>query len=155
MAILLFMDDVLRMDNNHPIPNGISLYRTLKEKNRVLILCKDKDKADHWLRQQRINNYDDLVDIADVPAPGDNPKLRHVEWVNSLGPVDFVVTSDPELTVKLLEKGFTTLVFLNPTYIREEFRPDSRQGVRSWTDIVTEIEKQQDNFREDPRHERI
>lgn len=151
MAILLFMDGVLRNEKHFPIADGLALYRILKEKQRVLVMCENKEKSDHWLRQQRINNIDDLVDIADVPAPGDFPKVRQVEWVKSQGPVEYVITSDPELTSKLLEKGITTLVFLNPTYAKEEFRPDSRQGVRSWADIVSELERQQDQFQEDQR----
>jgi hypothetical protein len=151
VAILIFMEGVLRNEKAFPIADGMALYRILKERNRVLVMCEDKEKSDHWLRQHRINNIDDLVDIADVPAPGDFPKLRQVEWVKSQGPVEYVITSDPDLTVKLLEKGITTLVFLNPTYAKEEFRPDSRKGVRSWSDITTELERQQDQYQEDER----
>ncbi len=151
MAILVFLDGVLRNDKSAPIPNGMALYKSLKEQHRVLVLCEDVDKDDHWLRQQRINNFDDLIDYKKVPSIGDNPKLRQVEWVRSQGPVEYVITSDPELVTQLLEIGMTTLVFLQPLYIREEFRPDSRKGVKAWSEIVEEIEKQQDAFKEDPR----
>ena len=153
MAILVFIDGVLRNSANAPIPNGMSLYRTLKEQNRVLIMCADKEKDDHWLRQHRVNNLDDLVDYQAVPSPqlGDDPNFRMIEWVRSQGPVDFVVTSDPELTNKLLHIGLTVLVFMNPIYIKEEFRPDSRKGVKSWQDIAAEIAKQQDDYSEDRR----
>lgn len=150
MAILVFIDGVLRNSANAPIPDGLKLYRTLKEQNRVLVLCKDKEKDDHWLRQHRFNNIDDLIDL-DIPALGDDPEFRQVEWVRSQGPVDYVVTSDPVLTNKLLQVGVTTLVFMNPIYIKEEFRPDSRKGVRSWQEIADEIARQQDNYSEDER----
>ena len=63
MAVLLFVDGVLRNAQRAPIRTGMLLYHSLKEKNRVLLLCPDKDKDDNWLRQQKINNYDDLVDL--------------------------------------------------------------------------------------------
>lgn len=151
MAILVFVDGVLRTPKSAPIPDGMALYRSLKEKHRVLLLCDDKEKTDHWLRQHRINNVDDLVESKSVPALGDDPHFRLVMWVKSQGPVEYVITSDPQLTLRLLEVGMTTLVFLQPTYIKEDFRPDSRHGVRPWTDIVQELEKQQDTYSEDPR----
>lgn len=150
MAVLMFFDGVICNHKNAPIPDGLMLYRKLNENNRVLILCKDKEKTDHWLRQQKINKLDDLVDY-NIPALGDDPEFRQVQYVRGLGPVEYVITSDPELTKKLLEVGVTTLVFLNPVYATEKFRPDSRQGVKSWADIVTEIEQQQEAYNEDPR----
>lgn len=156
MAILVFMDEVLRNHKKHPIVEGISFYKTLKEKHRVLILCEDKDKADHWLRQQRINNYDDLVALEDVPFPGDNPKLRHVEWVRSQGPVEYVLTSDPDLAVKLLVRGITTIMFLHPVYTNENFRPDGlKRGFKPWAEIQAELIRQQDEYDQDERRDRI
>ena len=150
MAVLLFVDGVLRNSQRAPIRTGMLLYHSLKEKNRVLLLCSDKEKDDNWLRQQKINNYDDIVGL-DIPALGDFPELRQVEYLHSQGPVDFVVTTDPTLTARLLGKGITTMLFASPIYIQESFRPDSKQGVRAWDDIVEEIAKQQDAYREDPR----
>jgi len=150
MAVLMFFDGVMCNSKNAPIPNGMMFYRHLNELNRVLILCKDKAKTDHWLRQQKISKLDDIVDY-DIPSIGDDPEFRQVEYLRGLGPVDYVVTSNPELAKKLLEVGVTTIVFLNPVYVTEKFRPDSRHGVKSWSDIVTEIERQQEAYNEDPR----
>jgi hypothetical protein len=150
MAVLMFIDGVLRHTNtNAPIPNGMLLYHTLKEHNKVFLLAEDKDKADHWLRQHKITKVDDI--IGEVPMPGEFPAFRQVEWVRSQGPVDYVITPDPNLTKRLLEIGVTTLVFMNPTYIREEFRPDSKVGIRKWNEIVEEIVQQQEAFIEDGR----
>ena len=156
MAILVFMDELLRNHKKQPLVEGIALYRILKERNRVLILCDDREKADHWLRQQRINNFDDLVSIEDVPFTGDEPKLRHIEWVRSQGPVEYVVTSDPDLTLKLLTRGITTLVFMHPVYTNENFRPDSlKRGFKPWAELQKEIERQQDEYDNDHRRERL
>ena len=153
MAVLMFVEGVLRNAKRAPISSGMLLYHALKEKNRVLLLCADKDKDDEWLRQNKINKYDDLVGLDNVPALGDHPEFRQVRHIQSQGPVDFVITSDPLLTSMLLTKGVTTLLFASPMYITETFRPDTKPGVKMWQDIVDEISAQQDAFREDPRVE--
>jgi hypothetical protein len=152
MAVLMYLDGVMRNQQGAPIPNGVLLYHTLKEKNKILLLVDDRDKADTWLRQHKINKLDDLIDF-NIPMPGDYPQLRQVEYVRSQGPVDYVITSDPALIKKLLEIGVTVLAFMNPIYIREEFRPDSKVGIKKWADIVDELSRQQDAFLSDPRVE--
>lgn len=148
MAVLMFIDGVLRNPKKAPIPNGLALYRSLNANNRVLLLSRDKEKDDNWLRQQKINKYDDIVG-PDIPSyDGD---FRQVEYVRGLGPVEYVITPDPELTKKLLEVGVTVLVFLNPTYSSEKFRPDGRLGIKAWADIVDEVTRQQESYTEDPR----
>jgi hypothetical protein len=151
MAVLLFIDGVIRNSKNAPIPTGMQLYRTLNESNRVLFLSRDKEKDDHWLRQQKINKYDDIVGT-DIPSyDGD---YRQVEYVRGLGPVEMVVTPDPELAKSLLSDGVTVLVFLHPIYTDDRFRPDSiRKGFKAWAEVVAEIEKQQEVFMEDRRVE--
>ena len=151
MAVLMFLEGVLRNSNQAPIQQGMLLYHSLKEKNRVLLLCSDKDKDDNWLRQNKINKYDDLVGYENIPALGDHKEYRQVEYVQSQGPVDFVITADPLLAAMILTKGITTLLFSNPVYISEAFRPDSRKGSKAWQSIVDEISKQQDMIKEDPR----
>lgn len=150
MTFLMFVDGVLRSHTGSPIYQGLGLYRLLAENNRVLLLCEDKDKDDVWLKQHKINKVDDLVGL-DIPFMTDNPEFRQVEYCRGMGPVEAVITSNPVLIKQLLEVGVTSIAFLHPSYIKEEFRPDSRIGVRSWADIENEIVKQQDAIREDPR----
>jgi len=150
VTFLMFVDGVLRSHTGSPIYQGLGLYRLLAENNRVLLLCEDKDKDDVWLKQHKINKVDDLVGL-DIPFMTDNPEFRQVEYCRGMGPVEAVITSNPVLIKQLLEVGVTSIAFLHPSYIKEEFRPDSRTGVRSWADIENEIIKQQDAIREDPR----
>jgi hypothetical protein len=150
MATLIFLDEVLRSNTNKPITQGISLFRTLNEKTRVLVLCKDKARDEIWLRQHKINLVDDLIGT-EVLAFTDDPAWRLVEHCRGRGPIEMVVTSDPELATKLLSVGITTLMFLQPIYLTEKFRPDSRQGVKAWKGIADEIAKEQDNFVNDHR----
>jgi hypothetical protein len=150
VTFLMFVDGVLRSHTGSPIYQGLGLYRLLAENNRVLLLCEDKDKDDVWLKQHKINKVDDLVGL-DIPFMTDNPEFRQVEYCRGMGPIEAVITSNPVLIKQLLEVGVTSIAFLHPSYIKEEFRPDSRTGVRSWADIENEIIKQQDAIREDPR----
>jgi len=151
MAVLMFLDGVMRNRKNAPIPNGMLLYHSLKEKNRVLILCKDKDKDDNWLKQHKIFKYDDVVDH-NIPSLGDNPEYRQVEYLRGLGQVDYVVTDSVDLAKDLLTDGVTVMVFLNPVYVDDRHRPDSlRRKTRTWEEVQSEIERQQEALVEDPR----
>ena len=150
MTFLMFIDGVLRTHTNTPIYQGLGLYRLLAENNRVLLISANKEVDDVWLRQHKINKIDDLIG-REIPSMTDNPEFRQVEYCRGQGPVEMVITSNPVLAKELLEVGITTMVFLQPSYIKEEFRPDSRVGRKSWEDISTEIANQQDAIAEDPR----
>jgi len=146
----MFVDGVLRSSTGSPIRQGFSLYRTLKEKDQVFLLCSHKVKDDRWLRENKINLVDDLVG-PDLPSTTEWVEWRQVEYCRGRGQVDYVVTSDPKLAAKLLESGITALMFLQPIYISERFRPDSRDGRRSWRDITDEISRQQALYAGDHR----
>ncbi len=150
MAFLMFVEGVLRTPKGGPIYQGLALYKLLNENNKVILLCDNKTKDDIWLRQHKINKLDDLIGT-DIPGITDFPSWRQVEYVRAQGPVEMVICSDPVLGKRLLEAGITTLMFLQPSYITEGFRPDSKVGVKSWSAIVDEIVKQQEQFTEDPR----
>jgi hypothetical protein len=150
VTFLMFIDGVLRTHTNNPIYQGLGLYRLLAENNRVLLISSNKEVDDVWLRQHKINKIDDLIG-RDIPSMTDNAEFRQVEYCRGQGPVEMVITSNPVLAKDLLEVGITTMVFLQPSYVKEEFRPDSRVGRKSWEDISTEIANQQDAIKEDPR----
>ncbi|CAB4174852.1 hypothetical protein UFOVP965_86 [uncultured Caudovirales phage] len=150
MVFLMFIEGVLRTSSHTPIYQGLGLYRLLADNNRVVLLSENKDRDDVWLRQHKINKIDDLIG-RDIPFITDNPELRQVEYCRSQGPVEAVITSNPVLVKELLEIGITTIAFLHPSYIKEEFRPDSRKGMKPWADITAEIATQQDAFKDDPR----
>lgn len=145
----MYMDGVLS-NKGVAIKDGLALYRTLKDKMAVIILCEDKEKADRWMRENKLNKVDNIVDHS-IPGVLDDPNYRQAEWCRSQGPVDYVITADVDLAKKLLEFGFRVLMFLDPVYLDHKFRPDTRTGVKSWSDIKAEIEKQQDLYLEDKR----
>lgn len=150
MAIVMFVDDVLRSSTGSPIYQGLALYRMFNEDVRVVLLTDDREKTHRWLLEHRINTFDDLVD-RNVPGILNDPDLEQVKYCRSQGKVELVVTGNVELSKKLLEIGLDTLLFLHPTYLRPEFRPDGRQGMKAWADIEEEIDKQIEMIKEDPR----
>lgn len=149
MAVLLYVDGVLS-NKGVAIKDGLALYRTLKEKMAVILLCEDKEKTDRWLKENKLMKTDNIVDYK-VPGVTEDPKFRQAEWCKSQGPVEYVVTADIDLAKKLLEYGFRVLLFLDPVYLDHKFRPDSREGKKSWAQIQEELDKQQDMYLEDPR----
>ena len=150
MAVLMFVDGVLRSHTGAPNRQGITLYRTLREYTQVFLLCSHKEKDTRWLKENKINLVDDLVG-EDIPLSIDWLEWRQVEYCRGRGQVDYVFTSDPKLAAKLLEAGVTTLLFLQPVYISEKFRPDSAEGRKSWAEIQDEIIRQQELYVGDHR----
>ena len=146
----MFVDGILRSDMGAPIYQGLALYRMFNEDVRVVLLCDDRAKTNRWLLEHKINKLDDLIDYS-VPGVIDDPEFEQVKYVRSQGKVELIVTADTELAKKLLEIGLDTLLFLHPTYLRPEFRPDGRQGQRSWAAIEEELDKQIEMYKEDPR----
>ena len=146
----MFVDGVLRSESGSPIYQGLALYRMFNEDVRVILLTDEREKTNRWLLEHKINKFDDLID-RNVPGVLEDPDIEQVKYVRSQGKVEVVVTSDTELAKKLLEIGLDTLLFLHPTYLRPEFRPDGRQGIRSWAAIEEEIDKQIEMIKEVPR----
>lgn len=149
MAVLLYVDGVLS-NRGVAIKDGLALYRTLQEKMAVILLCDDKEKTDRWLKENKLMKTDNIVDNK-VPGVVDDVKFRQAEWCRSQGPVEYVVTADVDLAKKLIEYGFRTLLFLDPVYLDHKFRPDTREGRKSWSEVQAELDKQQDMYLEDPR----
>ena len=150
MAILIFVDDVLRSHVNTPIKQGFSLLRNLRERERVLILCADKEKDDRFLKENKLSLVDDLIG-PDVPFLEESIEFRQVQYCRAHGPVELVITGNPEVATRLLEAGVSTMLYLNPSYISEKFRPDSRQGAKPWAKMTEELIKQQESLIEDQR----
>lgn len=150
MATLMFVDNVLRSHTGTPIKQGLALYRTLKEKERVLLLCSHREKDDRWLKENKINLVDDLIGT-DVPFLEARIEMRQVHYCRANWAVDLVITGDPEVATLLLNSGMTTMMFLHPSYISEKFRPDSRQGVKPWAELTEELIRQQETLVDDHR----
>jgi len=151
MSVLIFLDGVIRKPRDQSIiMDGAAIYKSFNENYRVMLLTEDKAKTDIWLKTNNLaKKLDDIIEIDQSPL-GDSD-MRTVKALRSKGQIDFVVTDDSELARRLLEIGIAVLVFLNPRYAKEEFRPDGRTGIRSWVLINEELDKQQGLYDEDVR----
>lgn len=149
MAVLLYVDGVLS-NKGVAIKDGLALYRTLQEKMAVILLCEDKEKTDRWLKENKLMKTDNIVDNK-VPGVVGDVKFRQAQWCRSQGPVEYVVTADVDLAKTLIEYGFRTLLFLDPVYLDHKFRPDTKDGRKSWAEIQAELDKQEDMYLDDPR----
>jgi hypothetical protein len=151
MGVVLDVDGVLRHPyNSHPIRSGFALYNALKDKTKVTFICQDKKLTEHFLRSNKILKYDMIEDTNSL-APGDDVWLRLIKRCRANGPVDYVITANIDLIKPLLEQGIPTLAFCAPSYLDAKFFPDGRQGMKSWTEIRDEIERQQELLSQDGR----
>ena len=150
MAILLFADGVLRNKRKVPIRESLVLYRTLKETQKVFIGCDDRAEAETWLLQHNLKAFDDLVD-GRIPSSSEILEVSQSEYVRSQGKLDLVITGNAAAAKELLERGFRTLLLLDPEYIDPASRPDTKDGRKSWDEIQAELDKQHEMYSEDPR----
>lgn len=149
MAVLMYVNGVISK-NGVAIKDGLGLFRTIKEKLAVVLLCEDKAKTEHWLKQNNVMTLDNIVDYS-IPGPEEDMEYRQAEWCRSQGTIDYVVTSNTDLATKLLENGFRVLLFLDPVYVDHRHRPDSLEGRKSWADINAELDRQVEMRLDDPR----
>jgi hypothetical protein len=149
-VIVLFEGVISNPRKQAPITEGVLLYKTINESNRTIILAKDKERTDIWLKKNNMaKNTDDIVQISDSVV--EEPRLASIKSLMSRGRIEFVVTDDVDLAKTLVEMSVTVLVFVHPKYVKPEFRPDGRIGMKSWNAITEELDKQQGLLQEDTR----
>lgn len=151
MSIVIFMDGVLRTDTRVPIFEGISLYKALNANTTVMLACEDEKEALRWCKEHKLSDVDGFVSDGDVPAGALDKQWLKVQLQQSAGLVHLIITSDLELAKQCLENGVKTLAFLHPVYLSPKFRPDGRDGRKSWDAIVDELDKQVNMLMEDER----
>lgn len=149
-VVVLFEGVISNPRNQAPITEGVLLYKTINELNRTIILAKDKERTDIWLKKNNMaKNMDDIIQISESVV--EEPRLASIKSLMSKGRIEFVVTDDVDLAKALVEISVTVLVFVHPKYVKPEFRPDGRSGIKSWDAITEELDKQQGLLQEDPR----
>lgn len=152
MSVLIFVDGVMRRPNNTPVNEGLRLYKHLADKERVILLCNDKEDCDRWIKQNNLaSKLDDIIDYDQPGLDEFERKLRQVQYCKSRGPVEYVISDDIELAKTLLEQGYAVYLFLSPKYFSHKFRPDRPAGVKAWNDIVNELDRQQQLYDQDRR----
>lgn len=150
MALVMYVDGVLKHRNGSPIRENVALYRALKEVYKIFLICDDIPKTDRWLKENKIKYVDELID-ENVPEFSTNLKVSQAEYIRSHGKIELIFTADADVAEELLARGFRTLFVLDPYYLDPISRPDSSAGRKTWDQIKAEIDRQQELFLEDPR----
>lgn len=150
MSIIVFADGVIRTDTRVPIFEGISVYHALNADAKVTLAFDDEEEAERWCREHKFLEVDDILSNDKFKFEQDKnfAKVKHLQ---SQGPVFLVVTADLDLAKKCIEHGVRVFLFLHPKYISHKFRPDSREGIRSWAAIQEELDRQIELRSEDKR----
>lgn len=140
----------MRSETRVPIFEGISLYKSLNVNGTVMIACDDQDEAMRWCKENKLTEFDGFISNKTV-GEYENKDLLKVQHQLAAGPLHLVITADLELAKTLLEKGIKTLLFLHPIYLNAKFRPDGREGRKSWAAVVEELDRQIDLMKDDNR----
>jgi hypothetical protein len=143
LNILLALDGVLSSSSGEPIRSGVALYYSLNANHRVaLATSRTKEDAEHWLLSHGIINYDDLIDVS-FHLEGEDLKKRQFILSRSRAPIEIYIDSDPEMCAWVFEEqGIPALLFLHPSYLQVEARPDAPKSVRKWTSIIEAVDRQ-------------
>jgi len=152
VAIVVFIDGVLRSESKVPIFEGISLYKSLNANGLVMLACDEQDEAARWCKEHKLTEVDGFISNKTVGEYEDKDFLK-IQHQQASGPLHMVVTADLDLALKCLENGIKTLVWLHPIYLSAKFRPDGRKGRKSWDALVQELDRQVDLLMEDKRVE--
>lgn len=133
-----------------PIYEGISLYKALNVNGIVAVACDDQEEAQRWCKEHKLSDVDMFISNKTVGEYDDKDFLK-IQHQQASGPLHFVVVADVELATKCMQNGIKTLLWLHPVYQSPKFRPDGREGRKSWGDLVGELNKQIDMLMEDDR----
>jgi hypothetical protein len=151
VAIVVFLDGVMRSPTSKvPIYEGISLYKALNVNGMVAVACDDEAEAQRWCKEHKLTDVDVIISNKTVGEYEDKDFLK-IQHQQSTGPLHFVVLADVDLATKCMQNGIKTLLWLHPVYQSPKFRPDGREGRKSWGELVGELNRQIDMQLEDDR----
>jgi hypothetical protein len=141
--IVMAIEGVLRSHfNATPIPEGLMLYFTLNENNRVVLVANGpRAEADRWLKNRSIMNVDHIIDEEALVVFDEDLRERQITSLLADGKIDLFIDSDPESVAYAMEQGITSLLFGHPRWVLPEFRPEGRNNIKPWARIVAEVQK--------------
>jgi hypothetical protein len=142
MRILVQMEGVVRSLDDDPIPTGIIMTGTLTVHNQLTFMTNlSEDKAKTWLNINKVVDYDHLIDSS-ASLVYEELSERQINLSRAKGGIDLFITSDPKLWAYAFDKGIPSAMFGSPSHLPPENRYDAPKRLRSWNDIETSIERQ-------------
>lgn len=141
-----------------PIDSGRRLYHGLASTYRITLVAEgdDRQNTSHWLGMEGFTKHDHIVYSGDW-------RPRHGEqWVATAGVLkiqygydtDLFVVPGPHDAAALIRHGYNVLLFVQASYALPEWRPDHRQGVQPWDELMAEIAAQRSLRAKDRRMHR-
>lgn len=116
--------------NGQPSESGRSLYLALTAGYRVTLLADIGDQiiTGHWLK---VEGFDQHINVLHA----ESTRYLQIKALRALGPLELVVTAEPELAHDLFTLGQAHLVYIHP---RQYTSLPPRQ---EWDDLVERIDE--------------
>lgn len=133
-----------------PIPESVAMVQGWRRDASVVVWTSNpEDVAVAWL----VANLGDIEGVRVIPSSR-WPKDRIVSSCRTLGyEVSLYVDASPAGCAQALSQGVNTMCFSSPAYVRPQFRPDAPAGAIEWTQLIGEIEHQQEMHATDGRRD--
>jgi hypothetical protein len=137
------------------IHQGQRLYWGLMEAYKVALISDstDTDAVQHWLKVNGFNKhpYITFTQTADPEDPAER-RMRQISRLRQAGcNVELLIEPDPRIAAHAMANGVGVLNYLHPNYSNPRFRPDFKESVTPWSELVDEVERQRALREEDPR----
>jgi hypothetical protein len=137
--VLLKLEGVLVRENRRgtPIQPGLTLLRWIQTdpSREPIMLTDDGIDGRRWLTDELGADEHLKVWGPDIEDP-----IKHARWMGY--DVELYVHHSPLECAAAIRQGVTALLFASPAFQRPEFDPDTRTGLRAWSEIEAEMSRQ-------------
>lgn len=142
MNIAIFIDGILRGGFGQPLANGTALFKTLADGHRLLLIGRDEEADKRWLSEEGLTGYAVISPIHPLDVE-EQAIARTLTGLRSRGPVDMVLTADPDHARQVYALGCEVFLFVSRTSSHPSWRPDARkQGPTPWEAFLSEVRNQ-------------
>jgi len=142
MRILVQMEGVVRSQDDDPISTGIIMTGTLTVHNQLTFMTElSEERAKTWLNINKVVDYDHLIDSS-ASLVYEELSQRQIDLSRAKGGIDLFITSDPKLWAYAFDKGIPSAMFGSPSHLPPHNRYDAPRRLRTWNEIESAIEKQ-------------
>lgn len=150
LTVVLIVEGVLRLSGSDGrISEGVTLYRSLAAASRLYLVSHEwgRDDIDRWLFHGGLAGH---IGYQWAPSYSPDDRINALSKISSWSPA-LVIEPDPECAALELRHGYPVCLFARPTYGELRWRPDAPTGPQPWDDVVTELKRQEELRRTDPR----
>lgn len=145
-TVVMSVDGILRNPNDSaPIMSGVLLYHSLVKSHRVNLVFDTaaREKVQHWLRINNLTEHAGEI-YWELDDPEDIVERRELQIarIRAQGSLSLMVESNPAVAEMLLVKGIPTLLYMHPSYMRPEHRPDYQEEITPWGSLLEEVKRQ-------------